>query len=101
MLAPVRETFVILREDLGLYAFSLLGLHFWSGLIDLEANGVVAFPSVNTARLRVCEWNNGSDPDAYTYAPVSTSTRYGFATIEELQRAGLERYIRKLRAPRQ
>ncbi len=73
-----------------------MGAGFWS---NLDAVGQWMVPTVETeqeAREFIASWDTWNDPNAYTYHAVQTVEVW--ATVDELNRAGLSQWTAPLLA---
>lgn len=78
---------VIVSKKNGVYLGSFLGLGFFT-LIDCAGQAAACtFQNETDAREYISTWETQNNPDTYIYVSVSTGDI--FATVEELQRAGL------------
>lgn len=78
---------VITHHEMGIFVGASLGFAFWS---NLDAGGqhlVVTFDDEKDAREFVSEWVPAQDPDTYSYVTVDSVSEW--ATVAELDKAGL------------
>lgn len=78
----------IVHPEYGIFVGVGLGLAFWSNIDCVGQTQAPLIPDEAQARAFVDSWCNSPGADAFTYHPV-TSADPTFATIEELDAAGL------------
>lgn len=81
-------------EDMGAYLGNCLGFGFWSKLDHLDLNEAVTFPSEEVAEEEMAMWDSGR-PAAPQFISVEVADEKGYATIEELVRAGIPGWMPK------
>lgn len=86
---------VIVHPEMGIYLGNCLGLGFFSMLDCAGQDHAATFPTVGAARLHVIPWDENNDPDAYRYVEVDGSSEW--ASIEELEAAGLSEFTKVMR----
>lgn len=90
--------FVIVHPEMGVYLGNCMGLGFFSMLDCAGQDHAVTFPTVAAARLHVIPWESNNDPDAYRYVPVDTAGEW--ASIEDIEAAGLCEFVEPMKAER-
>jgi len=78
---------VIVHNEMGIFVGAAVGFAFWSMLDPGGQHQAVTFDDEEDARDFVKEWIPPQDPDAYRYVTVESASEW--ATISELDRAGL------------
>lgn len=91
---------VIIHPEMGIYLGNCFGLGFFTNGDCGGQEEAALFATEAEARDYVRQWENNNDPEAYTYAPVTADTEPYWATIEELEAAGLGHLVEPLRAER-
>ncbi|MFG6080332.1 hypothetical protein ACEUZ9_000882 [Paracoccus litorisediminis] len=79
---------VITHPEYGIYLGSFLGLGFWSKISAEGQEEACTFKNEELARDYIATWEENGDPAKYGFAEVATDAP--FATIAELDAAGLE-----------
>jgi hypothetical protein len=90
---------VIVHPEWGIYLGSCLGLGFFSAMDCAGQDSAAVFPSEKDARFFIAEWSDNNQPDMFTYPTVQAVDTY-WATIEELDAAGLAEWTIPLKAAR-
>ena len=78
---------VITHPEMGIFVGAAMGFAFWSMLDTGGQYQVVTFEDEEDAREFVGEWVPAQDPDTYNYVEVDSMKEW--ATVVELDRAGL------------
>lgn len=90
---------VIVHPEHGIFVGVGLGLAFWSNLDCAGQTQAPLIPDEAEARAFVDSWRNSPGADAFTYHPV-TSAADRYATIEELDAAGLAHLTAPMKSAR-
>lgn len=91
---------LVVSNELGVYLGTALGLGFFTKLDCAGQTQPCTFPSKQEARGHVASWDANNDPDAYAYHELPDDGNE-YATIEELEDAGLGALTVELRAERE
>jgi predicted methyltransferase len=94
-----RQTVAIVHPEWGIYLGSCMGLGFFSALDCAGQDTAAIFPSEAEARSYVATWEENSNPDKLTYPAVKIAGDH-WATIEELDAAGLSQWTVPLKSAR-
>lgn len=89
---------VIVHPEMGIYLGNCLGLGFFSMLDCAGQITAALIESEAEAREHVSTWSTKNDPDTYRYVEVTAVRQW--ATIEELEAAGLGEFTAPLRDER-
>lgn len=90
---------VIVHPEWGIYLGSFIGLGFFSNIDCVDQTQAATFLSEADARSYIATWDENGDPDKFTYSPVQTAHAQ-YATIEELDAAGLSQWTAPMKAAR-
>lgn len=91
-------TVVIIHPEWGLFVGVSMGLAFWSALDCVGQDTAPVMPTEDDARQFTSTWCLSTDPQTFTYHPVQAAKHW--ATIEELDAAGLSEWTVPLKAAR-
>ncbi len=86
---------VIVHPEMGIYLGGFLGLGFFSVLDSAGQHHATTFPTVEASREHVISWDANNDPDAYRYVEMDGDGEW--ATVEELEAAGLSEFTKEMR----
>lgn len=92
------KSFVIVHPKLGIYLGNAMGLGFFSNLDCAGQDLACIFDTEDQAREHVSGWDDNNDPELYGYVGVDVAARW--ATIEELEAAGLKEFTQQMRTER-
>lgn len=90
---------VIVHPEWGIYLGSCMGLGFFSAMDCAGQWEAAVFLSEDEARAYVAAWSDNDQPDMFTYPSVQAEQDF-WATIEELDTAGLSEWTIPMKAER-
>lgn len=89
-------SYVITRDDRGIYLGNAMGFAFWSKWDSIGLQHAVTFPSVEAAVAHISTWMDiisGVDSlDNYMFVPVQADSN-GYASVAACINAGLEGWL--------
>ena len=83
-----KESLVLVRDEWGVYLGSCMGFGFWTKIDPVGSLAAIAFDNEAAGIQHIRRLNADNDPAMYRFVPVLASIN-GFATIDDLKRAGL------------
>ncbi|KXH70614.1 MAG: hypothetical protein AM326_12325 [Candidatus Thorarchaeota archaeon SMTZ-45] len=82
----------MVHSEQGVYIGSCMGLGFWSKLDAVGQTHAVVFDSKDQAMSCVNSWDNPMPESDLSFLPVEHKEP-GYASIDECERAGVERWV--------
>lgn len=93
------KNIVIVHPEMGIYLGTGFGLGFFSLLDCAGQEYAASFDNADQAREHIASWESNNDPTAYRFVEVECEEEF-YATIEELEAAGLAEFTGPMRTER-